>query len=242
MKLSSADKAMLITFSGASLLVLVFFFLGVKPYENPNPEEEFIEIPVVQELEEEELEEKREPIATNQLKSHQAFNTSKLQQESKQLFEEEDQIRKAIEAQQSKSVQDLMDETDNALASEKQKRLEELEKRKKEIAQEITAREKAREQRYQDAKRESTVSYHLPDRTAIRLPNPVYTCDAVGKIVLNISVDNKGVITEMNYNQKASTSSNGCLIDQAMTYANDALFSGASKAKQLGSITFYFQG
>ena len=56
MKLSSADKAMFITFTGACLLVLVFFFLGVKPFENPNPEEEFIEIPVIQEIEEEQEE------------------------------------------------------------------------------------------------------------------------------------------------------------------------------------------
>ena len=72
MKLSSADKAMLITFTGASLLVLVFFFLGVKPFENPNPEEAFIEIPVVQEqeLEEEEL----QPVNRKTPRSHQALS------------------------------------------------------------------------------------------------------------------------------------------------------------------------
>ena len=239
MKLSSADKAMLITFTGASLLVLVFFFLGVKPFENPNPEEAFIEIPVVQEqeLEEEEL----QPVNRKTPRSHQAYNTSELRRESKELFEEEDAVRKAIEQQQLKSVQDLTAQNENALSESRKKQEQELKEHNEEVRQQIEAREAERERRNALAKRESTVSYHLIERQAIYIPNPVYTCDAQGKIVLNITVNNKGGVTQMAFNKKASTSINGCLIDQALAYANEALFSSSQKSTQLGSITFSFQ-
>jgi len=230
---------MLITFTGASLLVLVFFFLGVKPFQNPNPEEEFIEIPVVQEEELEELESK--PISSKTLRSHQAYNTSELSRESRELFEEEDAVRKAIEEQQLKSVQDLTAQNENALSESRKKQQQALEEHNEEVRQQIEAREAERERRNAAAKRESTVSYHLPERQAVYIPNPVYTCNAQGKIVLNITVNNKGSITQMAVNKKASTSTNGCLIDQALAYADEAVFSTSHKTTQLGSITFIFQ-
>lgn len=240
MKLSPADKAMLITFTGASLLVLVFFFLGVKPFQNPNPEEEFIEIPVIQEIEEE-LEEEQKTIASTKVTSHQAYNASELRKESKALFEEEDAVRKAIEEQQLKSVQDLTTATENALAQSRKKQEKAIAAHKEEVRKQIEARERERELKNEAAKRESTVSYNLVDRDALYIPNPVYTCDARGKIVLSITVNNKGAITQMTVNKKASTSLNGCLIDQALTYANEAIFNSSPKATQLGSITFNFQ-
>jgi hypothetical protein len=240
MKLSPADKAMLITFTGASLLVLVFFFLGVKPFQNPNPEEEFIEIPVVQEFEEE-LEEEEKTIASNKVSSHRAYNASELRKESKELFEEEDAVRKAIEEQRLKSVQDLTTENENALSESRKKQEQALKDHKEAVRKQIEERELERELKNAAAKRESTVSYNLLGRDAIYIPNPVYTCDARGKIVLNITVNAKGAITQMAYNKKASTSLNGCLIDQALAYANDAIFNSSSKGTQLGSITFNFQ-
>lgn len=241
MKLSSADKALLITFTGACSLVLAFFFLGVKPYEKPNPEEEFIEIPVIQETEVV-REEVSKPIAINKMKSHRAYNTSQqLKRESKELFEQEDEIRKALEARQLKSVKDLTLETENALSESRKKQELALKQHKEEVLEQIEARERERDRSNAAAKRESTVSYHLVDRDALFIPNPVYTCDASGKIVLNITVNNKGAVTQMIFNKKASTSENGCLIDQAQAYAKDAIFSTSQKAKQLGSITFNFQ-
>jgi len=240
MKLSHADKAMFITFGGASFLVLIFFFLGVKPFENPNPEEEFIEIPIIQELEDDQ-EIESQPITRNRVRSHQAYNSSELRKESEALFEQEDAVRKALEEQQLKSVQELTSETENALTESRKQQEEALAAHSEEVRQQIAAREQERERRNAAAIRESTVSFNLLDRTAVFIPNPVYTCDAQGKIVLNISVNNKGAVTQMAYNKKASTSSNGCLIDQALAYANDAFFSSSSNPSQLGSISFSFQ-
>ena len=70
----------------------------------------------------------------------------------------------------------------------------------------------------------------------------MYTCDAYGKIVVNITVNDKGTIIDKDYNKSASTSSNGCLIDQAMEYLTRAYFDKGNKATQLGSVTFDFQG
>jgi len=91
--------------------------------------------------------------------------------------------------------------------------------------------------------RNTTISYQLVDRKAMDLPNPVYTCYGSGKVVINIEVNNLGKVTKNYYNKSASTTANGCLIDAAMQYASQAIFNtDASRAKQLGSITFNFPG
>lgn len=232
---------MLITFSGACFLVLVFFFLGVKPYQNPNPEEAFIEIPVIQEPLEEDLEEQEIPLAQpSKVKSHQAYNSSELQNESKALFSDEDPIRKAIEAQQLGSVEDLVAENEKTLEEHKKSLELAMAVRKEQIKAQIEARENERNSK--KGNRQSTVSYDLKGRNAVKIPNPVYTCDALGKIVLDIEVTSTGTIIKKEYNKKASTSSNGCLIDQALLYASDALFNSAATISQKGTITFNFQG
>ena len=240
MKLSPQDKSMLITFSGACFLVLVFFFLGVRPYQNPNPEEEFIEIPVIQEpLEEEAL---KEEIAQRpaEVKSHQAYNASELRNESREFFKEEDPIREAIEQQQLGSVEDLNADNEKTLEEHQKSREIAMAERKERIKAQIEEREKERNSK--KGNRESTVSYDLKGRNAIRIPNPVYTCDAIGTVVLSIEVNSNGAIVKKEYDKKASTSSNGCLIDQALIYASEAYFDSSSQASQKGTITFYFQG
>ncbi len=240
MKLSHSDKALLITVTGASLLVLVFFFLGVKPYKGEI--EQFIEIPVVAENVENEEEPKEEPLPTSPSRlSNQAYNRANLIDEARSL-QEEDEIRKAIEAQQQASVEDLNTENEARLQALQKEREAALKDKRKEVKAAIEAREAARGEKKKSAYRQSTVSYNLPDRTAIVLPNPVYTCDAFGKIVINITVNDKGIITDKSFNKSASTSSNGCLIDQAMLYLDRAYFDEGSKARQLGSVTFDFQG
>ena len=89
----------------------------------------------------------------------------------------------------------------------------------------------------------TTVSYHLVDRKDLELPNPVYTCYGSGKIVINIEVDHLGKVKKTSYNKSASTTSNVCLINAALEYSAQARFTTyASRAKQLGTITFNFPG
>lgn len=91
--------------------------------------------------------------------------------------------------------------------------------------------------------RNTTISYQLVNRKDIDLPNPVYTCYGSGKVVINVEVNNLGKVVKNSYNKTASTTSNECLIDAALEYSEQARFStDASKAKQLGTITFNFPG
>lgn len=242
MNISPSDKALLITVTGASLLVLIFFFLGVKPYQG-ELEEEFITIPVITEelLEtpEEELQNRAQEKPSRL--SNQAYNTAQLRQEARS-FQEDDEIRKAIETQQKESVDALDTENEARLAALQNEQEIALEAKQEKIKAAINAREAARSNKNKSAFRQSTVSYSLVGRKAIALPNPVYTCDAQGKIVISITVDATGTIISKTYNKRASTSSNGCLIDQAMKYLNRSYFDNSKKATQLGSVTFDFQG
>lgn len=93
------------------------------------------------------------------------------------------------------------------------------------------------------SKRNSTVSYNLVQRTALYLPNPVYTCNGFGKIVVNIEVTETGRVKKASYNKRDSTTKNECLIDNALAYAKSARFTtDAQNTKQLGTITYNFPG
>ena len=81
----------------------------------------------------------------------------------------------------------------------------------------------------------------LVDRSPYELPPPIYTCIEGGKVVVNIKVDNLGFVVEADYNSKSSTTSNGCLIDNAIAYALKARFSPAERSVQPGTITYLFQ-
>lgn len=242
MKFSSSDKALLITITGASVLVLAFFFLGVKPYQGALAED-FIEIPMIQEVEQEELKElEKTPQTRSSSKiSHQIYNAQDLRKEARTL-DEEDAIRKAIEQQQLTSVETLNEANQSRLETLQEESTLALETKREEVQAAIDAREAARNKKKKSAFRQSTVGYSLKGRTAIRIPNPVYTCDATGVIVINITVNGSGNITKKEYNKQASTSTNGCLIDQAMEYLNSAYFNESPKLSQIGTVTYSFQG
>jgi hypothetical protein len=93
------------------------------------------------------------------------------------------------------------------------------------------------------SKRNSTVSYKLVQRTALYLPNPVYTCEGFGIIVIDIEVTETGRVKKASYNKRESTTKNECLIDNAIAYAESARFTTDSqKDSQEGTITYNFPG
>ncbi|WP_299890339.1 TonB family protein [uncultured Lacinutrix sp.] len=87
----------------------------------------------------------------------------------------------------------------------------------------------------------STIIYSLKGRTDTFLPIPIYLCEARGKIVVNITVNNNGKVTSTSINS-SSTSSNTCLQQHALEYAKESRFNNSSKKSQIGTITFSFQG
>ncbi len=88
----------------------------------------------------------------------------------------------------------------------------------------------------------SSISFSLKGRRAVKIPNPVYTCDTEGKIVINISVDANGYVIDSSVNKASSTSTNECLTDRALEYSAGARFSKlAGRNSQPGTITYYFR-
>ncbi|MCX7551020.1 energy transducer TonB family protein [Xanthomarina sp. F2636L] len=94
----------------------------------------------------------------------------------------------------------------------------------------------------QSVNKKSSMHYSLVNRTHEYLPTPIYLCEEGGKIVVNITVNASGLVTDA-YVNASSTSKNNCLEEHAMSYARDARFNAeASKPSQIGTITFYFEG
>lgn len=88
----------------------------------------------------------------------------------------------------------------------------------------------------------SSISFSLVGRSAVVIPNPIYTCDRSGKIVVNITVDDRGKVTSTSINRGSSNSSNDCLTQQALQYASQAIFSRqAGRPSQPGTITYNFK-
>ena len=88
----------------------------------------------------------------------------------------------------------------------------------------------------------SSISFNLVGRSAVDLPNPIYTCDRSGKVVVNITVNENGRVLTTSINKGSSTTSNECLAEQALQYASIAIFSSlAGRQNQPGTITYNFK-
>lgn len=93
-----------------------------------------------------------------------------------------------------------------------------------------------------NVKSNSYVTYWLEGRYFRGdFPNPIYTCDSKGKIVIDIEVDGYGVVKKASYNKSQSTSDNRCLIDNAVEYSYKAHFTSSENPTQKGSITYIYQ-
>ena len=120
--------------------------------------------------------------------------------------------------------------------------LKKLAEQRQEKKQQLTEREEQKETFTNALKdKRTSISYSLIDRNAYSLPPPIYTCIEGGKVVINIKVDKSGYVTEADFNDKSSSTSNGCLVDNAIQYALKARFNPDSKSSQIGTITYLFQ-
>ena len=87
----------------------------------------------------------------------------------------------------------------------------------------------------------STLTYSLKDRALVSYKTPRYLCENGGKVVVSITVNNKGRVTDASING-ATTTSNQCLTDHAIEYAKSVLFNQGARNNQIGTITFIFKG
>ncbi len=86
------------------------------------------------------------------------------------------------------------------------------------------------------------VYYNLPGRYHLNLPIPIYKCENAGLVVINITVDPAGEITDFSYNDLESSTSSECLYDAAMNAIKRTRFNPDPSApkKQEGTITYQF--
>ncbi|MCB0456381.1 MAG: hypothetical protein R2776_05090 [Flavobacteriaceae bacterium] len=183
--------------------------------------------------------------ANKQLALNDAFEKMKI--ETNRAYNEAEKFIEDIENSREETFDEEQVTTDNASsnlgASGGNIDFKKAENKLNEVKNKLAKAETKKVKPSNGLSRKTTISYSLKDRKAIQLPNPVYTCDASGKIVITIEVNNHGKIVKKEFNPTLSTTTNGCLIDAAMAYAEQSRFTtDASKEKQLGTITYHFPG
>ncbi|MEA1787183.1 hypothetical protein U1E44_13865 [Arenibacter sp. GZD96] len=238
MQLNRSQLSFLITFFSMSLVVLGLYSIHL----GETLEEEYvIELSLMddEELEKilEEEQAKAEMTQAHPIKSHLAFNeTAKPSLGSPEPLKTLDEI--LAEKETASESDDAGDSEDTGYAEA----LRELAKKREEKRKLLGEKEAQKEApTHNFAKRNTSISYSLVERTHRRLPIPIYTCIEGGKVVINIKVDALGFVTEATANTNSSTTLNGCLVDNAIAYALQSKFDTSDKAIQLGTITYLFQ-
>ena len=87
------------------------------------------------------------------------------------------------------------------------------------------------------------VSYNLSGRSHLNLPKPYYNCQTEGTVVVEVTVDQKGNVTQAVPGVKGSTELDKCLLDAAKQAALLAKFNTKTNAPayQKGTITYRFK-
>lgn len=230
-------KALIITVLLFSVLFLAMYNINISR-SNEKVRETLIKLNDLrpeesQEREQPEQEQHTEPQRPN-LETHQAFNQN--EQESRKNFES-----RLDEIFEKNSVSQEASEAENTNTSEGELKLEPNRRQQKQEASEgnNTSDELSTPT---GSLRNSSISFSLVGRSAIDIPNPIYTCDTPGKVVININVNDRGEVTETSVNKSSSTSDNECLTEKAQQYARAARFSKLpGRTSQPGTITYYFQ-
>jgi len=90
---------------------------------------------------------------------------------------------------------------------------------------------------------EVMISYNLKERKAYSLPNPGYTCNGSGVVVIQIKVDKSGSVKFADYSASQSNHATQCMIERAIKYAKKSRFDYVSgSGMQTGTITYKFVG
>ncbi|WP_298754298.1 hypothetical protein [uncultured Psychroserpens sp.] len=242
-------KALLITSLITGTLVLAMFSFHIKKKAEFIAESYYeLEPQTIEELEKLERLKALEEQENVSPKTNQAFNEDEEFKEMMRNFKSmnsqpEDTSEDPEEPQEeSSSTSEEVMTSNSSYGSSKNYALKENERKTFNKANDVLAMHSPKE----DAKNNkgnanSSVSFSLNNRSKVKLPPPVYLCEVSGKIVVNITVNELGQVTD-TYINSSSSSKNQCLIDTALEYAKNALFSSVDRKSQIGSITYYFQG
>ncbi|WP_405400640.1 hypothetical protein [Maribacter sp. Asnod2-G09] len=241
MNLNRKQLSLLATIFSMSIVVLVLYNIQFGGQEE-SKEDYVVEMVMDPEVLEEILKEEEpleEQVASDPIKSHLAFNET-----AKPSYGNPEPLQTLEELMEERNEMSDGDPTENLISdsgySERVKALAKKREEKKQLLGEKEAQKK--EFTNNLAARRTSVSYSLVDRNNYKLPPPIYTCIEGGKVVINIEVNALGYVTEADYNEKSSGTSNGCLVENAINYALKARFNSSDKDSQKGTITYLFQG
>ncbi|WCO01409.1 hypothetical protein [Psychroserpens ponticola] len=249
MNLLDKHKALLITLLISGTVVLAMFSLQIKKAGEFITESYYeIEPQTIEELKA--LEDKLLAKEASKTNTNEAFNEDQEFKEMMQNFKSvsSNDFEKTTEIDE-KSFDETSKTTDDVITSNsdynssKAFAVQEKERQSFNKANDILAMHSNKKSDDDTkANRSSSVSFSLRNRSKVKLPPPVYLCEVTGKIVVNITVDSNGLVTD-TYINSSSSSDNQCLIDHAIEYAENAIFSSDATTKsQIGSITYYFKG
>lgn len=218
----------------SSLLIgnLILLLVSIKLNNYKEVEEESFNVEYSDDLLEEEEQEFIELIpASNKIETHRAFNEAE-----KFIAESEEELSKLSEATEAKiaEMNEALKQNNSPLDMKSGLSDSEVNnvKEKKEKAKTGGG-----------ANRKSTNSYYLEGRQTLYFPNPVYTCEGYGTVVINIEVSATGRVVKAQFDDALSGTRNLCLVDNALNYARKSRFTtDSSREKQRGTITYLFPG
>ncbi len=84
-------------------------------------------------------------------------------------------------------------------------------------------------------------NYNLAGRKALAIPEPKYTCNEQGTVVVQIAVDSSGKVISATPGARGTTNTAKCLLDQAKVAAMNAKFNQGESEKQVGTIVYNFK-
>ncbi|WP_406685587.1 hypothetical protein N1F78_07680 [Seonamhaeicola sp. MEBiC1930] len=238
MQLSDQHKALIITLLIAGTVVLSVFSFSLKQLDN-GIAESFYEIEPEEELTEEELKilDALDKLNNTKAETNSAFNqtqnANKFAQAYKTIAPPEDYIP------QKNSIN-----SDEAISNykEKYKNTHESKLNEDALSKFDKANDVLKKQNTEANNANSTIGFSLKGRKRVHIPIPVYLCEVNGKIIVTITVNAKGSVIDA-YINSSSNSDNECLVEHALDYAKESVFSpDTSKNSQIGTITFNFIG
>ncbi|PKA82678.1 hypothetical protein ATE92_0814 [Ulvibacter sp. MAR_2010_11] len=237
MNFNYSYRAFLITSLLFGILFLGMYSIKLSRYTEEAQEQYDVEY-ALEELDPEET--NLATIATEKV----TIETNRAYNEAEKFISELEENRDEPEETTEEKLQAMNEAIDNAGATyglEREKAKEKIKEAQEKIVSSNKQLDKITASKAKS--RKTTISYSLVDRKALYLPNPVYTCEGSGKVVITIEVNNLGKVVKTAYNKSASTTANECLIDSALEYAKEARFTtDPGNTQQLGTISYNFPG
>ncbi|MUP45362.1 energy transducer TonB [Gramella sp. BOM4] len=235
-KFFDKHKALILTTLSFAVLILALYNFKLAS-GNQETAEMLVDLEQFKVDEKEELkpeEETPQPKSRRNVQTHQAYNQDKKTREA-DFNKRLNQIFEKNSAQQ--------EETENEESADSEGRVAVNKKNSDKKQQGSDGNDSSEEKSQASAAYDySSISFSLKGRNAVKIPNPVYTCDTAGKVVVNITVDANGYVIDTSINRRSSNTTNECLLERALEYSAGAKFTKlAGRDSQPGTITYYFK-